>query len=127
MSETAPLRMDWTSDGEYEDAAIPGCEDFEHIAGLLGADWEWDQLDVYYSPSRRRYFWVEQSGCSCDGPWEYIDSIDDFQSGMYADAKKQVLDYDSPFWLSGEGETQKNEALSSLQKHNAAQRRKEAA
>lgn len=119
MSDTAPPASGWA-----EDDGVPlGCEDFEHIAGLHGAEYEWDQLDVYYSPSRHRYFWVWQFGCSCDTPWEYIDSIGDFESGMYADAKKQVLDFESSFWLTGEGETQKNQALSNLQKHNAKLRR----
>lgn len=119
VSETAPRFTNWDGDGGVPE----GCEDFEAVTELSGTDWEWDRIDFWWSPSKRRYFWYEQSGCSCNGPFEYMATLGDFGSGHYADAARVALDWDSTFW-DGAEETQKNKAMSDLQKHNIQQKRR---
>lgn len=124
-SETAPVfEPEYPHDGESY--TPEGAEDFEHVAEMFGSDWEWDWIDFWYSPSKRRYFWYEQSGCSCYSPFTSANvTLGDFGDGSYADAMKVILDWESNFWDTPQ-ESQRNKAISALQRHHATQRRKAA-
>ncbi|WP_424936653.1 MULTISPECIES: DUF7574 domain-containing protein [Bacteria] len=68
---------------EYE--PVEGTEDFEEVARLdSGEMYSWDSLGVYYSKSRRLFFWLHDSGCSCNSYGEYVESIEDFENGPRA-------------------------------------------
>ena len=42
-------------------------EDWKLIYDEFGGEgWDWWAMELYYSPSKRRYFWQEDSGCSCN-------------------------------------------------------------
>lgn len=77
--------------GSYENLPVPGTEDFELVAAESdGASYEWDVTDIYYSPSTRRYYVYQDSGCSCDGPYDYFDfdrSLESYGS------KQELLNY----------------------------------
>jgi hypothetical protein len=72
------------SKGEY--AAVPGTEDFVRVHAEYTGGYDWVSNDVFYSPSARRYFWYQDSGCSCYGPMESVDSVEDFSNGDRATA-----------------------------------------
>ena len=61
---------------------IDGTEDFQEVVGIeFGGGYEWDSLEAWYSPSKRRFFWVEGSGCSCNSLGDDLYRIDDLESG----------------------------------------------
>lgn len=117
MNDPTPVKLKWTEAG-WEYFRIRGTEDFEHVAGMDIEDDQWHQLDIYYSPSARQYFWADQCGNEDEPMWEYIDSAEDIQRGTYSDAAEAILEYDERSAEQG------NEAISALQKHRATQRRK---
>lgn len=52
------------------------------VAGLHAGGWEWAAIEVYYKPDARRFFWLEESGCSCYGFGDYAPySLDEFGDG----------------------------------------------
>ena len=70
-----------------ESHPIKGAEDWQGVASLDGGPgYDWTTLNVYYSPSARRYFWYGDSGCSCSGWGDYLRNSDDFENGSKADA-----------------------------------------
>lgn len=72
--------MAGVSDIVYGD--IEGTEDFDHFLSIgEGGGYEWDDLEAWYSPSRRRFYWLEGSGCSCNSLGDDVSSIADFLDG----------------------------------------------
>lgn len=61
------------------------------LVGLGYADfepegcYEWDGVTVYVRTEDKRFFWENGSGCSCNGPMEYVNKLEDFDSGTYAE------------------------------------------
>lgn len=61
---------------------IEGVEDFIDVVDVdFGGGYDWDEFHAWYSPSKRRYFWAEGSGCSCSYFGEDLYKLDDFSSG----------------------------------------------
>jgi hypothetical protein len=62
---------------------IDGTEDFQEVVGLdlSQGGYEWDSLEAWYSPSKRRYFWVEGSGCSCNSLGDDVRRLDELANG----------------------------------------------
>lgn len=54
--------------------------------------YEWDGFSVYVRTEDKRFFWEDGSGCSCNGPMEYVDKLGDFTSGTYAEFLTAVLE-----------------------------------
>lgn len=49
------------------ESKIIGGEDWDLVLRHEPSEsYEWSRMDVYYSPSARRYFWYSDSGCSCN-------------------------------------------------------------
>ena len=66
-------------------------EDYITVARAFEGHWDWSEIEVLYSPSRKRYFWYSDSGCSCNGFGEYVESIEaDYTSGTRAEAFKEL-------------------------------------
>lgn len=56
--------------------------DFVPVVSVdLGESYEWDEFYAWYSPSRRAYFWISGSGCSCNSIHDDVGSLDDFENG----------------------------------------------
>ena len=56
--------------------------DFRHVVGIeLGEGYNWDSLEAWYSPSRRKFFWLSDSGCSCNCLGMGAGEIGAFESG----------------------------------------------
>lgn len=66
----------------YSEVEIEGAEDFDEVIEVdHGGGHEWSTLKAWYSPSRRRFFWLSDSGCSCNYFGQDVDSLSDFQDG----------------------------------------------
>lgn len=77
-------------DDNLEELDVPGTEDFTYVSGLFAGGYEWAQLGVYYSRSRRRYFWLSDYGCSCTEFGDGVRSIDDLENGERAAARAAI-------------------------------------
>lgn len=44
-------------------------------------DYEWEQFISYYDPTSGMFYWIADSGCSCNSPWDEITTIGDMQVG----------------------------------------------
>jgi len=53
-------------------------------------NYDWIDLGVYYSPTARRWFWYEDSGCSCYS-WEAPPTVEEWENGD-KDAALRALD-----------------------------------
>lgn len=81
-------RWSWDSDGEH---VVPGTADLVRVVRLgNGGGYDWDEFRAYYSPSRRRYFWLAQSGCSCNSFGDRVGSIEDLSNGARDDLERAI-------------------------------------
>jgi hypothetical protein len=58
------------------------------LVGVGEVDWlgdkgcyEWDTTTVMYHHGTDRFYWEHGSGCSCNGPLEGVNGLDDLESG----------------------------------------------
>lgn len=66
----------------YHGTEIPQTQDFDHVLTIeFGGVYDWDSLVAWWSPSKRRFFWLDGSGCSCNSLGDDVRSIDDFTAG----------------------------------------------
>ena len=56
-------------------------------------DYSWSEMKVFYQPKSRRFFWLEDSGCSCYSWGDSIDGFADFSDGDKAAALRAVGAY----------------------------------
>lgn len=74
---------------------IKGTEDFIQVVRAGDYDWEWSEIVVWYSPSRRKYFWFSDSGCSCTYFGEYLTSFEEYKFGDRNAARREIMGYES--------------------------------
>ncbi|WP_025157209.1 DUF7574 domain-containing protein [Leifsonia aquatica] len=73
--------------------ARSGFEDWQEVFHEETGGYEWSGIAGWYSPSRDRYFWLEDSGCSCNGFGDSASSIEDFSNGSRADMLRAAEGY----------------------------------
>jgi len=64
--------------------------DLVHVTHEGHFDYDWVQTHIWYSPSHRRYYWHSESGCSCNSFGDYVNTIDDMESGTKADCLRAL-------------------------------------
>ena len=70
---------------------------WETIASIDdGSGYDWRVLEVYYSPSARRFFWLADAGCSCNCFGDAVSSVEDFENGSREDALREVAAFIDP-------------------------------
>lgn len=70
---------------------VEGVEDFQYVLSVeLGSGYDWDDLFAWWSPSRRRFFWLDGSGCSCDSISTGVYGLGDFTSGSRSELASAV-------------------------------------
>lgn len=74
---------------------IKGTEDWIEVAHDSDGGWEWSAISFFYSPSARRYFWLSDSGCSCNWHMDYVDSLGEFEDGDRQAAIKEATGWSS--------------------------------
>jgi len=50
--------------------------------------YEWAEIEVFYSKEKKRYFWIEDVGCSCNSLWDSVYTIEDMCNG----SRKNAID-----------------------------------
>lgn len=60
-------------------------KDFVKVIEYYDGLYDWEAFAAYYSPSERQYFWCEDYGCSCNFPFEIVESVDDLYNGSKED------------------------------------------
>ena len=61
---------------------VKGTEGFVPVVVAdTGSGYSWRTLAAYYSPAAGRYYWVSDSGCSCDALGDGVNSTADFEDG----------------------------------------------
>lgn len=63
------------------------------VAEIGEYDYSWSELKVFYQPKSRRFFWLQDSGCSCNGWGDYDSSLADFSDGDKFAAIQAIDDF----------------------------------
>jgi hypothetical protein len=53
--------------------------------------YEWSETTIMYHPETQRFFWENDGGCSCDGPLDNVNTLDDLTSGTLHDLWTEVM------------------------------------
>ena len=56
----------------------------------FGDGYSWTEMEVFYSKELDRFFWVQDSGCSCNALWDDIRSLADLCDGSRQNAANAV-------------------------------------
>lgn len=59
----------------------------------LSCGYDWDELEVYYIVSERRFFWLSGQGCSCDYLWSDFPVLGALENGFREDAISAIRSY----------------------------------
>lgn len=60
----------------------------------LSESYEWMTLEVYYKQDSKRFYWLSDSGCSCNFLWEgHVFSLEEFESGTKLNAVNAVRSF----------------------------------
>lgn len=71
-----------------------GTEDFITVVEIDDDEsYEWDQFKGFYSPSKRRYFWHSDAGCSCNGWDDSLQNDGSFENGSKKDMANALERY----------------------------------
>jgi len=83
---------------------VAGTEDFQEVVSIdFGGGYDWDSLEAWYSPSKRKFFWLDGSGCSCDSLGMDVSKLEDFTVGNREELANAVrAKYDNTY-SSGTG------------------------
>lgn len=73
--------------------------DWEFVDSLITYNYSWNTVGVWHNKKTDTYWWAEDSGCSCYGPWESLEpegltSLDNAHAQEFADAVMGVDGYD---------------------------------
>jgi hypothetical protein len=66
-----------------ENHGLVGVADLDWLAGE--GCYEWETTSVLYHSKTETFYWERGAGCSCNGPLEDVDSLDDLESGTFFD------------------------------------------
>lgn len=73
-------RVNWEDYGYgMDEKGLPG--DWVHVMSLTGGNYDWADLNAFYSPKDRLYFWHGDCGCSCNSWGDDIGSVASFNNG----------------------------------------------
>lgn len=83
----------------------------------MSEDYDWAVLEILYDRETRTYYAYEDSGCSCNGPWETVYSLDDLDKlENRFDALKRLTDYIKTYRGSEYGTWDSVKALGAVEK-----------
>lgn len=60
------------------------------VGGRFIGDYEWAQMEVWYSPDEEKYFWYSDHGNSTRSFGDYVENVWDFSNGSKDDALRAV-------------------------------------
>lgn len=75
----------------------------------LSCGWDWDEMEIYYIASEKRFFWLSGQGCSCDWLWGDYPVLGSLQNGFRQDAINAIRAY-----ISKRGEYAQNQGIDAI-------------
>lgn len=76
------------------DQLLRDTEDWVQVTGVsLGEIYSWEDIIVFWSPTARRYYWYEDSGCSCHYWGENLETVGDFYDGDRKAAERALREF----------------------------------
>jgi len=61
-------------------------EGLVEVASLSAGVWDWTTIAVYAKPDARRFYWLEESGCSCN----FFGDADPYVLGDFQDGDREA-------------------------------------
>lgn len=91
---------------------------WQHVITVTdgGGGYEWATLHAFYSPTARRFFWLGDSGCSCNSWGDGVGSEADFHNGTKKDLERAVREFLSVHSHYGFSATDGIDALAELRR-----------
>lgn len=59
----------------------------------FGGGYDWDEMEIYYIASQKRFFWLSGSGCSCDYLWSDYSTLGSLQNGFREDTINAIRSF----------------------------------
>lgn len=75
----------------------------------LSCGYDWDEMEIYYIESARRFFWLSGQGCSCDWLWDDFPVLGSLQNGFREDAVNAIRSY-----MSEKSEYEQNQGIEAI-------------
>lgn len=91
-------------------------KDFIKVLDVYEGQYEWYSVTAYYSPSRDRFFWISECGCSCDWPEGQNNPMHEFKDGTYDDLKRNLSEEFKSGWSKETVATWKHDLTSNVNK-----------
>lgn len=85
------MSITWGDFGVYDHKNLP--TDWMHVTSIESGCYDWCALHAFWSPSARRYFWLDASGCSCNSWGDYLSSEADFSNGSKSDLMAAIRSF----------------------------------
>ncbi len=54
--------------------------------------YSWHTTSVFFDPTTKTFYWETGGGCSCDGPLEFVQGLDDLDHGNAFKISKELMD-----------------------------------
>lgn len=108
----------------WDDMVINNWRDLG-LEEVVSIDWsdgyyQFDMTLAYYQPSTGKFFWADDSGCSCPSPFEGFTKLEDFETGTAWQLRNHLFDRykDQIDYFTGEPRENhvKGEYMSALEK-----------
>jgi hypothetical protein len=77
----------------------------------LTCGWNWDEMEIYYIESEKRFFWLSGRGCSCDWLWADVRSLGSLKNGFREDAVNAIRAY-----VSNRSDSAQNQGIEAIAK-----------
>lgn len=55
--------------------------------------YDWDYFGSWYDPEDRIFYWIEDSGCSCNSPMDWVDSTSELSVGSKDELIRAYKDF----------------------------------
>jgi hypothetical protein len=75
----------------------------------LGCGYDWDEMEIYYIESEKRFFWLSDRGCSCSWLWEDFPVLGSLENGFRKDAVNAIRSY-----MSDKSEYDQNHGIQAI-------------
>jgi hypothetical protein len=85
-------------EAQQQVSGVEGSEDWQVVATDDEGCYDWSAISVFWSPSARKYFWYQDSGCSCTDHMDYVTGIGDFEVGDKADVLRVTGNWSDRFF-----------------------------
>lgn len=75
----------------------------------LSEGYDWDEFEIYYIESEKRFFWLSGQGCSCDSLWDDFPVLGSLGNGFRKDAINAIRSF-----MSEKSEYEQNQGIEAI-------------